>query len=149
MSTVDHNTHVSVKGEIPADDTFELERAPQPTPHLFQPGVKVTHKASGRTNLVRVVDWKTNQFRPVYDRFGNTAGRTIWEPFAEWDPVVEPSPAEKERLAAKTKLEEQLATLSVDDLAAVSVLVDDEDATKALAKLEAMKRLGIVGKKAK
>lgn len=149
MSDPNHVTHVPVRVDLPNDDTFELEREPLPTPSLFQPGVKVVNKKSGLENIIRHVEYKTNQFRPVFDRLGKPAGRTVWESFEEWSPVVEPSPAEKERLAAASKLEEELAKLSADDLAAVQVLVDDEDATKALAKLEAMRRLGVIKKAGK
>jgi hypothetical protein len=142
-NTPNHVTHVPVKVEIPGDDDFAAERAVFPTPSLWQAGVKVRHRRdANREAIVRHVDYKTNQFRPV------GGSRTTWENCMEWDPLVEPSPQEKERVAALEKLQAEMASLGPDDLAAVQVLVDDPDPSKALAKLEAMRRLGIIGKAA-
>jgi hypothetical protein len=138
-------THVPVKVTIPLDDTMSTERPYMPPPTLWQEGVKVKHKRTGRENIIRAVDLATQMFRPVFDEYGNAANRTHHEQMSEWDVLVELSPAEKERDLARQKLEAELAALPADDLAAVSVLIDDADATKALAKLEAMRRLGIVG----
>lgn len=144
-----HETHVPIKVSIPDDGAFATERAVLPTPSIWQEGVKVKHRSLPLENIVRSVNYTTCQFRPVYDRAGQPAGRTVWEAFADWEPMVEMSPAEKERRAALAKLQAEMDALGADDLAAVQVLVDDPDAVKALAKLEAMRRLGIIGKTAK
>lgn len=143
-----HETHVPVKVTIPDDGAFATERAVLPTPSIWQEGVKVKHRSLPIENVVRHVDHKTNQFRPVFDRTGQPASRTTWESFADWEPLVEMSQAEKDRQAALAKLQAEMDSLGPDDLAAVQVLVDDPSPEKALAKLEAMRRLGIIGKPA-
>jgi hypothetical protein len=126
-------THVPVRVEIPIDDVATTERAVIPPPSLWQEGVKVRHKTSGRENIVRAVDHMTCMFRPVYDEQGSPAPRTHHEQMSQWDVVVELSPLEKERDLARQKLE------------SFQVLVDDPDPAKAMAKLEAMRRMGILG----
>jgi hypothetical protein len=138
-------THVPVRVEIPIDDVATTERAVIPPPSLWQEGVKVRHKTSGRENIVRAVDHMTCMFRPVYDEQGSPAPRTHHEQMSQWDVVVELSPLEKERDLARQKLEAEIASLSPDDLASFQVLVDDPDPAKAMAKLEAMRRMGILG----
>lgn len=145
MSTAqapDHTTHVPIQVVVPTEDDVLLERPRAHTPSLWQQGVQVTNKEDqDRKGVVRAVDYVTRQFRLVGEP------RTHWESFDNWVVLVEKSPEEKARDAARAELEAELASLDADDLAAVSVLCDDPDAAKALAKFNAMKRLGIIGKK--
>ncbi len=138
----DHTTHVPIQVVIPTEDDIMLERPRAPTPSLWQEGVQVTNKADPeRKGTERHVEYVTRQFRLVGQP------RTHWESFENWNVLVEKSPEEKAKDAARVELETELASLDADDLAAVSVLCDDPDAEKALAKFNAMKRLGIIGKK--
>jgi phosphotransferase system HPr-like phosphotransfer protein len=75
---------------------------------------------------------------------GRFAERTEWEHCRDWDVEVTYSPRELERQAAAKKLAEQIAMLDARELGIVSVLCDDPDATKALAKLEAMRAAGFI-----
>lgn len=138
----DHTTHTPIKVVIPTEDDLVLERERLETPSIWQEGVQVTHKQDpDRKGVVRRVEYTTRQFRLVGQP------RTSWESFDNWNVLVEKTAAEKAKDAARIELEEELAALDADDLAAVQVLCDDDDATKALAKFNAMKRLGIIGKK--
>lgn len=136
-----HLTHTPIKVVIPTEDDVHTERPRLPTPHLFQDGVQVTHKQDvARAGVVRRVDYATRQFRLV----GHP--RTAWESFDEWNVLVEKSEAEKAKDAAREALQAELAALDPEDLAAVEVFCDDADPSKAMAKFEAMRKLGIIGK---
>lgn len=138
----DHTTHQPIKVSIPTDDDLFVERPRLHTPSLWQAGVQVTHKADpSRAGHVRVVDHMTNQFRLVGQP------RTMWESFENWNVLVEKTEAEKAKDEAREMLRLEMESLDADDLAAVEVLCDDPDPTKALAKLSAMRKLGIVGAK--
>lgn len=142
-----HATHVPVKVALPADDDLSVERPRLPTPHLFQEGVVVKSRDGKREGIVRCVDHLTNQFRLVEkmpDGSMKNHPRVSWESFANWIPEVRLSAEEQERRAAREKLLVELATLDKDSLAAVEVFADDADPAKALAKIEALRRLGVI-----
>lgn len=135
-----HLTHTPIGVVIPTEDDVLAERQRLPVPSLWQEGVQVTHKADAtRGGVVRRVDHVTNQFRLVGQP------RTHWESFENWLPLVEKSAEEKARDEARDKLAAEMALLGADDLAAVEVLCDDPDPGKALVKLNAMRKLGIIG----
>ena len=133
-----HETHQPIKVEIPADDDVMVERGAMPTPSLWQEGVQVTHKATRRVGVVRIVDWKTNQFRLVGEP------RTLWQACSDWDVLVEPTPQERAKDAARETLLAEIAGLDKDVLPLVEVLCDHDDPEKALAKLRAMQKLGML-----
>lgn len=140
MSNVpNHVTHQPVQVVVPSDDDTMVERGPSHTPSLWQTGVQVTHKASRRTGIVRCVDWKTNQFRLVGE------SRTSWQHCSEWDVLVEPTVAERQKDEAREQLAAEIAELDADMLSLVEVLCDDADPAKALGKLRAMRRAGMLG----
>lgn len=143
QQTPDHTTHQPIRVMVPTEDDLFVERPRLPTPSLWQVGVQVTHKADpNRAGTVRAVDYVTNQFRLVGQ------ARTMWESFEHWNVLVEKTPEEKAKDEAREKLRLEMELLDADDLAAVEVLCDDPDPTKALAKLAAMRKLGIIGSKA-
>jgi len=131
-------THRPVMAQLPADEEVVHERAPIPPPTLWRPGVKVTHKATQREGVVRVVDLYTLQFRLVGE------SRTTWQAMKDWDVLVEPTEEERERQSAGDQLREELSKLDAEQLALVEVLVDDPDPRRALAKLHAMRKMGVV-----
>lgn len=140
-----HDTHVPIKVAVPADDDWSGAGRPVlPTPSLWQEGVKVVNKITGREAVVRKVDHYTNQFRAYYPDTGENDGRSSWQHCKDWTVAVTLSPAEQEKQLAREALQAEIAKLDPEELAAVSVLVDDPDARKALAKLEAMRKLGII-----
>lgn len=143
MSNVpNHVTHQPVQVVVPSDDDTMVERGPAHTPSLWQAGVQVTHKASRKTGIVRCVDWKTNQFRLVGE------SRTSWQHCAEWDVLVEPTQAERQKDEAREQLQAEIAELDAEVLPLVEVLCDDADPAKALGKLRAMRRAGMLGDRA-
>jgi hypothetical protein len=147
-------THVPVTAPMPEEGTeLAVGRADIPPPSLWQHSVKVTHKVTGRQAIVARVDWGTNMFRaffpnegPMVDGkpTGRFAERTEWEHCRDWVVDVTFSPKEMARQAAREKLAEEIGKLDADSLANVTVLCDDPDPAKALAKLEAMRRMGII-----
>lgn len=134
-----HETHQPIQVTIPTEDDTRTERGPMPTPSLWQVGVKATHKATRREVVVRVIDHKTNQFRAVGD------DRTTWQACAEWDVLVELTPQERKKDEARLVLQDEIASLDAEVLPLVEVLCDDADPEKALAKLRAMRRAGMLG----
>lgn len=138
----DHTTHQPIKVLVPTEDDIILERPRMPTPSLWQEGVQVTHKADpARVGTVRRVEYVTRQFRLVGDP------RTTWQSFDEWNVLVEKTPEEKAKDAARDALAAELESLDADDLAAVQAFCDDDDPSKALAKLNAMRKLGVIDTK--
>jgi len=138
----DHSTHQPIKVSIPTEDDLHVERPRMPVPSIWQVGVQVTNKADpNRTGTVRAVDHSTRQFRLV------GSARTMWDVFDEWNVLVEKTPAEKAKDEARELLAIELESLDADDLAAVQILCDDEDPAKALAKLGAMRKMGILAAK--
>jgi hypothetical protein len=149
-------THVPVQVHVPSERNDVLVGRPDlPTPSLWQNSVLVTHRETKRRAVVHRVDWATNMFRPYYPDEGEVdpetkkpkgrfAERTEWEHCRDWLVEVTFSPAELARQAARDRLEAEMALLDAKELAAVAVLCDDPDASKALAKLEALRALGIV-----
>ncbi len=154
LPTID--THVPMKTELPKEGTdLAVGRPDAPTPSLWQEAVQVTHKVTKKVAVVARVDRATNIFRAFYPNegdldpdTGNPKGRfserTEWEACKDWDVSVTFSPRELERQKARTMLEDEMAKLDVSEAAAVMVLVDGDDPVKGLAKLEALRRLGVV-----
>jgi hypothetical protein len=140
------DTHVPIKVTDLPNEPAELAvgRPDLPTPSLWQNSVQVTHKATGRKAIVVRVDWGTNMFRAFYPEQQRFSERTEWEHCRDWDVDVTYSPRELERQAARNKLEAEIAKLDPSSFAAVQVLCDDDDPAKALAKLEALRQLGVV-----
>ena len=135
----DHTTHQPIKVSIPTDDDVHFERERLRTPSLWQSGVQVTHRADEkRTGTVRVVDYITNQFRLVGQ------GRTQWESFENWIVLVEKTPEEKAKDDARELLMLELDGLDPEQLLAVEPLIDDPDPAKALAKLNGLRKLGVI-----
>jgi hypothetical protein len=144
-----HETHVPIKVEVPPDNDWNGSgRPPEPTPSLWQQGVKVMHKLTGKVGVVRVVDHYTNQFRAHYPETGENDDRTTWNSCHEWNVAVTLSPAEAEKQRAREALEAEIAKLDPEELAAVDALVDGDDPKKGLAKLEALRKLGVIKAKA-
>ncbi len=149
-------THVPVLVELPAEaNDLAVGRPDIPPPNLWQSSVKVRRKLDGKVAIVARVDLSTMMFRAYYPDEGDVdpetgkpkgryADRTDWERCENWDPEVTFSPAELRRQEAQASLDAEIAQLDKDELAAVSVLVDGDDPNKGLAKLEALRRLGIL-----
>lgn len=139
-------THVPVVAELP-DETNDLMmdmRQDIPPPNLWQKSVKAKHKLSGRSVVVARVDWATMMFRAYYPDEDRFATRTEWEHCRDWDVEVTFSPKELERQAAKVKLDAEIAQLDAKSLAHVMILCEDPDPAKALAKLEALRAMGVI-----
>lgn len=146
-------THVPVTSELPPEgQELAVGRPDIPPPSLWQQSVKVVHKLTGQVAVVVRVDWNTNMFRAYYPdeidpntgKPGRFSDRTEWQHCKSWDVAVTYSPRELERQAARKLLVEKTARLDAKSLAAVSVLCDDADPAKSLAKLEALVALGVV-----
>jgi len=139
-------THIPlIVSGIPAESAEVIDGRPDaPTPSLWQNGSAVTHKVTKRKCVVTRIDYVTRQFRGFFPDENRHSDRTGWENMNDWDVEVTLSPAEIERQNARAKLEEEMTKLDPDSFAAVSVLCDDDDPAKALAKLEAMRRLGVI-----
>lgn len=149
-------THVPVKVHIPTEgNDLAAGRPDIPPPSLWERSVKVVRKIDGREAIVNRIDLRTMMFRAYYPDegafdpetkkpVGRFADRTEWESCKDWTPSVTFSPRELERQAASSLLEEEIAKLDPNEMAAVSVLVDGDDPAKGLAKLEALRRLGII-----
>lgn len=161
MNTPSIETHVPLQVHIPEEPReLAVGRPDIPPPSLWKGSVKVrtahTHRwGAGKEAVVVRVDHSTNMFRafypdegPIDDTTGKPVGRfaerTEWEHCRDWTVEVTFSPKELERQAARMKLESEIALLDKTSLAAVSILCDDADPVKALAKLEALRQLGIV-----
>lgn len=151
------DTHVPVTVHIPAEKTELISGRPdEPTPSLWQKSVMVSHRDTGRRAVVLVIDWATNMFRPFFPDegergedgkpLGKFSGRTEWEHCKDWMVEVTLSPAEMERQAARDQLAKEIATLDPKALGWVTVLADDADPTRALAKLNALREAGIIPK---
>lgn len=160
--TPNPETHVPVKVHIPVKEdasSIAAGRPDLPPPSLWERSVKVVRKLDGKEAIVNSVDLRTMMFRAWYPdegpvvadektgqpvRAGRFADRTEWESCKDWNPSVVFSPKELERQAAQQLLDEEVAKLDQRELAAVSVLVDGDDPAKGLAKLEALRMLGII-----
>ncbi len=151
--TVD--THIPLRGDLPEENTNSMsDRADIPPPSLWQSSVRATHKVTKKPAVVVRVDWATNMFRAYYpsegplDEAGTPTGRfserTEWEHCRDWDVDVTFSPKELERQAARKQLADAIAELDPAALAWVKILCDDEDPSKALGKLEALRAAGII-----
>lgn len=147
-------THIPVTVEMPDEQTELGTRPDLPTPSLWQRSVQVEHKVTSKKAVVQKVDYATNMFRAYYPEegeldetgkpIGRFAERTEWEHCRDWNVAVTFSPKELERQQARAILDAKVAKLDAKSLAAVSVLCDDADAAKALAKLNALIELGVI-----
>jgi hypothetical protein len=145
-------THIPLTEELPTEGAdLAVGREDLPTPSLWQRSVRVRNKLTGEPAIVHRVDWGTSMFRAFYPsrpgengepgRFGQ---RTEWEHCRQWDVEVTYSPNELERQATRKQLEEEIAKLDEASMALVTVLCDDPDPKKAMAKLRALIAAGMV-----
>jgi hypothetical protein len=148
----DSNKHVPViSKDVPDEpDDAAHDRPDIPPASPFAKGALVTHMRTKQKAVVHRVDFVTRQMRlwyperkhlPIKEQFD---GRTEWQSFDEWIPEIEFSPEEIERQQAKKLFAQELEAFDADGLQLVTVFCDDPDPVKALAKIRAMKRTGIV-----
>ncbi len=147
-------THVPITAELPKESNeLAVGRPDLPTPSLWQLSVQASHKVTKRVAVVARVDWGTNMFRAFYPDEGEVINgkpvgrfseRTEWEHCKDWDVSVTFSPKELERQKALVMLEDEMMKLDPSESAAVMVLVDGDDPVRGLAKLEALRRLGVI-----
>ncbi len=154
-------THIPEKGELPPEEERLIaDRPDAPTPSLWQRAVKVHHRTTGEPAMVVRVDWGTNLFRayyserkdPITGAKGTYSGRTEWESCSAWDVETTFSPLELERQVAAAALVEEIASMTEQERALVSVWCDDPDPNKNVAKLQALRVAGMIktpGPKAK
>ena len=146
-------THIPVTMELPDEpDRGDVDRPVMPTPSLWQVGVKVKHRETGREAVVRRIEYATNQFRAWFPNEGESgedgkprgrwSERTQWERCDDWKPEVTLSPAELERQKIRAEFEGELAKVDPAMFEDIKVLCDDADPAKALAKLKAYRRMG-------
>ncbi len=148
------STHVPLVANLPKEGTdLAVGRPDLPTPSLWQEAVQVSHKVTKKVAVVARIDWGTNMFRAFFPDEGEIVNgkpagrfseRTEWEQCHNWDVAVTFSPRELERQAALSLLSDEMSKLDPAESAAVMVLVDGDDPVKGLAKLEALRRLGVV-----
>ncbi len=150
------STHVPLTANLPKESNdLSVGRPDLPTPSLWQEAVQCTHKVTKKVAVVARVDWGTNMFRAFYPDEGEIdpttskpkgrfSERTEWEQCNAWDVAVTFSPRELERQKALTLLEDEMGRLDPTESAAVMVLVDGDDPVRGLAKLEALRRLGVI-----
>lgn len=150
------STHVAVKVAMPIEPpTLAVGRPDLPTPSLWQHAVGVTRKADGKRAVIARVDHSMMMFRAYYPdeqgvdengqpTEGRFAPRTEWESFKDWTPDVQYSPEELERRAALAAYETELKKLDAQQLALASVLCEDADPAKSLAKLKVMVNAGLI-----
>lgn len=140
-----HETHIPVRVEVPSEADYTGAMRPDiPVPTLWQRGVKVIRKIDGREAVIRTIDLSMNMFRAHWLDTGEDDSKSTWQHCREFNVAVTLSPAEEERVAARRVLEAEISQLDATELAAVEVLVDDPDAAKALAKLRALRMLGVI-----
>ncbi len=138
-----HTTHQPILVQVPTSDDVHVERPRLPTPSLWQPGVRVTHKTDPtREGVVRVVEYATRQFRL------DGHPRVSWESFDNWNPLVEKTAEERAKDEAAEKLREEIKSLSGNDLLVAEAWLEDEDPVRALKKLAALKAAGVIKGKA-
>ena len=145
-------THIPLTEELPTEGAdLAVGREDLPTPSLWQRSVRVKHKLTGEPVVVHRVDHGTMMFRAFYpDRpgekgeMGRFGQRTEWEHCRDWDVEVTFAPAELERQASRRQLEEEISKLDEASMALVTVLCDDPDPRKAMAKLRALMQAGMV-----
>jgi hypothetical protein len=154
-------THIPEKGELPKEEERLIaDRPDAPTPSLWQRAVKVRHRVTGEPAMVVNPQWATCQFRAYYtDRLdpitgvkGTYGNRTQFESFDRWEVETTFSPLELERQAAAASLAEEIASMTEQERALVSVWCDDPDPNKNVAKLQALRVAGMIksaGPKAK
>ncbi len=155
MNAPNIQTHIPVVAELPTESQEHLVgREDLPVPSLWQVAVKVKHKVTSQEAVVCRMDHAMNMFRAFYPNEGDIdddgkpkgrfAPRTEWQHCRDWQVDVTFSPKELERQAAASEFRRQTEAMDPNELAAVMVLVDADDPAKALAKLEALRRLGVV-----
>jgi hypothetical protein len=148
----DANKHVPVLSKEAPDEPDDAahDRPDIPCASAFAKGAIVTNMRTKQKAVVHRVDLVTRQMRlwypdrkdlPIKQQFD---GRTEWRSFDEWIPEIKLSPEEVERQEAKRLFEKELEAFDADGLQLVTVFCDDPDPVKALAKIRAMKKTGIV-----
>lgn len=139
------STHVAVTADLPEEkNELAVGRADLPVPSLYQQGVKVTHKVSGRPGIIARVDHPMCMMRLYYPDTQEFAPRTDWENFRDWQPEVTLSQEELARQATLLEYETELAKLDAQQLALASVLCEDADPARSLAKLRVMISSGLI-----
>lgn len=138
-------THIAEVTTIPLGDGEWTEgRAPLEAPTLWKSGVKVIHKLTGREAVIFRMDLGTMQFRAYYPDENRLDARTEWQHAINWNVKVTLHPDELARRKAREELDQAIASLDADELAAVEALVDGDDPTKGLAKIQALRKLGVI-----
>jgi len=139
------STHVPLTESLP-EEAAELAvgRADIDPPSLWKRTVSVTHKVNGRKGVIVRVDHAMCMFRAYYPDTKQFAPRTEWEHFRDWAPDVTFSPEELSRQAAIHAYKLELDKLDADALALASVLCEDADPAKSLAKLRMMMSAGLI-----
>lgn len=145
----DHTTHVAETVEIPPVQAELLsERPPLPVPSLWQEGVVAIRKTDGREAAVVRIDHGTMMFRPFWLDTREVASQTTWESCRDYNVRVRKSQAEVEREEFTAKLREALAELDARELGIVEALAvaGVNDPKLSLAKIDAMRAAGMIGK---
>lgn len=141
-------THVPVTVDVPAESAWTGEgRQYMEPPTLWKAGVKVVHKLTGREAVIYRMDLGTMQFRPFYLDTQSHAGRTEWESSRDWNVSVTLHPDEMAKRDVRKKLDAEISALDPDELEAMHALVDGDDPAKGLAKLNALRKLGVIKSK--
>lgn len=139
------DTHIPITSTLPDESQESLVGRPDlPVPSLWQVAVQVKHKVTGQEAVVARMDHNMNMFRAYYPAEQRFAPRTEWQHCRDWQVSVTLSPKELERQAASAEFRRQTEAMDPSELAAVMVLVDADDPAKALAKLEALRKMGVV-----
>lgn len=150
------NTHVPVKVAIPPEPAvLAVGRPDLPVPSIWVKGGGVTRKRDQKRAVIANIDHSMMLFRAFYpDEIGQDengsptegrfAPRTEWEHCHDWIADVTISPEEAERQAALAAYSVELAKLDKEQLALASVLCDDVDPAKSLAKLRVMMNAGMI-----
>lgn len=146
--TFDPNRHIPVTADVPEEPVGDLEDRPDiPVPSAYARGAVVRHRIEGTKAVIHRVDHITRQLRLYYpDRPEGKRyePRTTWHSFESWEPEITLSPEEVERQNALKLFEEELTDFDAAGLELVKVFCDDPDPIKALAKVRALKKSGMV-----
>lgn len=147
----DPSKHVPVKAESPDEDAEAAHDRPDiPPASAYAKSAVVTNIRTKQKAVVHRVDLITRQLRlwypdrkhlPLKEQFD---GRTEWQSFDNWVPEIQFSPEEIARQEAKVQFAAELEEFDQDGLQLVTVFCDDPDPVKALAKLRALKKSGLV-----
>lgn len=147
----DPKKHVPVTADAPEEATeASHDRADIPPPSAYARSAVVRHIRTGQKAVVHRVDLVTRQLRlwypdrselPLEQQFDSRLG---WQTFDHWVPEITFSPEEVARQEAKKQFALELEAFDADGLQLVTVFCDDADPVKALGKLQALKRVGMV-----